>query len=92
MRFFETIGRRPLFSIVMIAILAVLLPLLAVVQYRWIGQVSEAERERFQYNLDLATERFGQDLFREFYRILFSFRLLPAGESLADHLARISQE
>jgi signal transduction histidine kinase len=40
------------------AALLVLLPGLAVLQYRWVGQVSEAERERMQHNLRNAASQF----------------------------------
>ena len=38
--------------------LLVLLPALAVLQYRWVGQVSVAERERMQRNLRNAAAQF----------------------------------
>ena len=40
------------------ALLVVLLPVLAFMQYRWVGQVSEGERERMQRNLENAAEQF----------------------------------
>jgi signal transduction histidine kinase len=40
------------------ALLLVLLPALAVVQYRWVGQVSQAEQERMQRNLQNAADQF----------------------------------
>ena len=46
------------------ALLLVLLPALAIVQYRWVGQVSEAERERMQRNLQNASEQF-RDTFNQ---------------------------
>jgi signal transduction histidine kinase len=39
-------------------LLLVLLPALAVVQYRWVGQVSVAERERMHRNLENAADQF----------------------------------
>src|SRR5688500_19487157 len=36
----------------------ILLPALAVLQYRWVGQVSEAERERMHRNLINAADQF----------------------------------
>jgi len=52
MKHITSISQRPVFSIAMIGALVVLLPLLAVLQYRWIGQVSQAERTRLARNLD----------------------------------------
>lgn len=55
----------------------ILLPLLAYLQYRWIGQVSAAEQTRLQESLDIATRRFVEDLRNEFTRIAVGFR--PSG-------------
>ena len=43
---------------VLTALLVVLLPVLAFMQYRWVGQVSEGERERMQRNLETAAGQF----------------------------------
>ena len=43
---------------VLTVMLVVLLPVLAVMQYRWVGQVSEGERERMQRNLQNAADQF----------------------------------
>jgi hypothetical protein len=40
------------------AALLVLLPALAVLQYRWVGQVSEAERDRMERNVRTAAFQF----------------------------------
>jgi len=42
-----------------------LLPVLGVLQYRWVGQVSQAERERMQANLLKITTRFAEDFDHE---------------------------
>ncbi len=47
-----------------------LLPVLAVLQYRWVGQVSQAERERMQANLLKITTRFAEDFDHEVGREL----------------------
>lgn len=47
-----------------------LLPVLAVLQYRWVGQVSQAERERMQANLLKITTRFAEDFDHEVAREL----------------------
>ena len=49
---------RPSGLTLLTAALLVLLPALAVLQYRWAGQVSEAERERMQHNLRNAASQF----------------------------------
>jgi len=75
----STISHRPIFSIVMIGALAVLLPLLAVLQYRWIGQVSEIEGQRLRQTLNLTTRGSTRDLNNELEQIVNDFRL---GQSL----------
>jgi len=49
---------RPSGLTVLSAVLLVLLPTLAVLQYRWVGQLSTAERERMQRNLANAAIQF----------------------------------
>lgn len=76
----------------------VILLCLAVVQYRWIGQVSEAERERLQAGLESATLRFAGDFNGEFVRILQALnpggpRFAPqAAEEYAERFARWKEE
>ena len=74
MKTLGSIRRRPWSSIVLIGVLVILLPLLAFLQYRWIGQVSESERERMGENLDIAMNRFVEELFREFSDISATFQ------------------
>ncbi len=59
-----------------------LLVLLATLQYRWIGQLSSAERERLQNDLHAAAERFADEFNRETGRAM----QIPAGPrpSVAD--------
>ena len=54
--------------IVLVAALIALLPLLAVLQFRWLGEVSRAERERMQASLKTAVTNFSQDFDREITR------------------------
>jgi signal transduction histidine kinase len=57
------------------AALVVLLGVLAALQYRWLGQVSEAERERMQATLKAGAARFGEDFDREIGRVYFNLKL-----------------
>ena len=52
-----------------------LLVVLAWLQYRWLGQVSEAERARMQTTLSAGAARFTQDFDRELGRVYFSLGL-----------------
>ncbi|MBI3696555.1 MAG: HAMP domain-containing histidine kinase [Acidobacteria bacterium] len=58
--------------------LLVLLPALAVLQYQWIGEVSQAERERMQANLNTATTHFTQEFNHEIARASLAFQMDPA--------------
>lgn len=56
-----------------------LLPLLAALQYFWLGQLSTGERERMRTNMRAIANRFGQDLDQEIARTYAAF--LPDRES-----------
>jgi signal transduction histidine kinase len=68
---------RPSGLTLLTAALLVLLPTLAVLQYRWVGQVSEAERERMQYNLRTAASQFRDAFDLEVGRALISLQVGP---------------
>ncbi|HMZ18816.1 MAG TPA: histidine kinase dimerization/phospho-acceptor domain-containing protein [Blastocatellia bacterium] len=57
--------QRPSLMLLLVIALLVLLPLLAVLQYRWLGEVSAADRERRQANLKTSADRFCSDFDRE---------------------------
>jgi two-component system, OmpR family, sensor histidine kinase SenX3 len=52
----------------LVAIVLLLVPALAWLQYRWVGQVSEAERERMQRTLRTAAAQFATDFDTELSR------------------------
>lgn len=56
-------------------LLLVLLPALAVLQYRWVGQVSTAERERMQRNLQSAADQFRQTFDQEIVRAAIALQV-----------------
>jgi hypothetical protein len=59
-------------------VLLVLLPALAVLQYRWVGQVSTAERDRMQRNLRTAAGQFRENFDGEMIRAVLSLQVGPA--------------
>ena len=67
--------RRPSGSVLLVGAALVLLPTLAVLQYRWIGQVSDAERERRQRTLEHATSAIAQDVDLELIRALVGLQV-----------------
>src|SRR5687768_4039399 len=63
------------FPILLIAVLLGLLALLAALQYRWLGQISDGERVRLQNRLQADTQRFAEDFNREMQSAYFNFQL-----------------
>jgi signal transduction histidine kinase len=59
------------------AALLATLPVLALQQYRWIGQLSEAERDRMRANLRTATEHFALEFNRELIRAALIVQMTP---------------
>ena len=66
---------RAKFSVALVAFLLILLPILAVLQYRWIGEVSTAERARLGSSLRMASERMAGDFAGEIGRMANVFQL-----------------
>ena len=66
---------RSWFPITLVILLLGLLALLATLQYRWLGQISDGERERLQNRLQIDTRRFAEDFNREIQNAYFNFQL-----------------
>jgi signal transduction histidine kinase len=62
-------------SVVLVGLLLILLPFLAVWQYSWIGEVSNAELDRLQSSLRAASDRFATDFDAEFTRLSNSYQI-----------------
>jgi signal transduction histidine kinase len=65
---------RPSGLTLLVVALLLLLPALAVLQYRWVGQVSDAERERMHRNLQVAAVQFREAFDYEIARAVNSLR------------------
>jgi signal transduction histidine kinase len=83
-------GRR--FRLPMLVVAAAmfgLIALLATLQYRWLGRISEAERERMTATLNTRATGFAQDFDRELTRayLMFQVEPTPADESPAARIA-----
>lgn len=63
------------FTILLVIVLLALLGVLAYLQYAWLGQISEGERERLQRNLQMDTQRFAEDFNREMQNAYFNFQI-----------------
>jgi signal transduction histidine kinase len=80
--------------LILLSAMAVLLPLLAALQYYWLGQVSEAATERLQISLRASANRFRQDFNREFIRAYLNFQmdsLVPPQDIERYHLDRFER-
>ncbi|MFN0122883.1 MAG: sensor histidine kinase [Blastocatellia bacterium] len=77
--------------VVIAGMLLLLLPLLAFLQYRWLGQLSEGEREMIKTRLRSMAGRFGQDFDRELtgiYAALAPEREMQSAEHMRSLPAR----
>ena len=66
-------------QLIVAAVLLLLLPLLAMMQYRLLGKVSEGERERLRASLLASATRFSADFDQEITRICAAFLTAQAG-------------
>src|SRR3977135_3850518 len=88
---------KPSRMLIVLTIMAVLLPLLATLQYFWLGQVSEGASERLQSTLRASAAGFRHDFNRELIRAYLNFTmdsLAPpsgAAEIARYHLDRLEQ-
>src|SRR5262249_48826291 len=62
-------------SLILVGLLLILLPILAIFQYRWIGEVSASEHDRLESSLRIASDRFATDFDAEFSRIGSAFQV-----------------
>ncbi len=63
------------FPIFLVVVLLGLLVLLATLQYRWLGQISDGEREHLQKVAQSDTQHFAEDFDREMQNAYFNFQL-----------------
>lgn len=78
----------------LVGVLTVLLGLLAMLQYRWTGEIGRAEAERQQHRLERSARRFAQELRHEVGRVALAFR--PdfrgrSGDVRTDQLDRLAR-
>ncbi|MGI8639886.1 MAG: hypothetical protein ACR2MG_08015, partial [Pyrinomonadaceae bacterium] len=66
--------KRSWLTILLVIGLLGLLGLLATLQYQWLGQISQSERERLERNLQTDTQRFAEDFNREMQTAYFNFQ------------------
>ena len=66
---------KPSRMLILLTAMAVLLPLLAALQYHWLGQVSEGATQRLQSSLRARAREFRYDFNREFIRAYLNFHV-----------------
>src|SRR5215468_10131751 len=66
--------QKPRLFLLVVVVLILLLPLLAYLQYDWLGKVSEREREQMQSSLQRALRQFAKDFNREITRAFVQFQ------------------
>ncbi|MDZ4700306.1 MAG: HAMP domain-containing sensor histidine kinase [Rhodothermales bacterium] len=81
--------KKPSWMLLMVLSMAVLLPGLAFMQFRWIGQLSDSELERMRANLNTSAEYFHDAFDREISPLRWLFRVSLTGstEEVANQLA-----
>ena len=80
--------------LIVVGLLLLLLPLLAALQYRWLGQVSDGEREQLKLNIRTTARRFAQDFDRELTLAYAAFAPGPSSQGeidQQDYLERYSR-
>jgi signal transduction histidine kinase len=78
-------------TLALVAVIGVLLPVLAVLQYRWMGEISRLEQVRARTNIDAAAQRFSMEfdemlaaIYARYYEHLPPGRLAPRSDSASD--------
>jgi signal transduction histidine kinase len=74
-------------TVLLALLLPVLLGVLATLQYRWLGEISTAERERMQARLQTDARRFAQDFNAEMTKAFFAFQFDLADAENPDKLS-----
>jgi signal transduction histidine kinase len=91
-------SRRTTGQLLLAATLLVLLAALGTLQYRWLGQVSDAERDRMRAMLNTRASAFVEEFDRAITRVYVAFQAMPpqiehgdATAALIDALARANE-
>lgn len=74
--------RDSLLSLIVGGLLVILLPLLAALQYRWLGQVSDGDREQMKAGVQNTARRISEDFDQELTRAFISY--VSPSEKLSD--------
>ena len=78
-------SRSAIASLISLAVLGAALVVLGALQYRWIGQMADAERLRMRAGIEFAAHHFSDEFDHELTRMFFSFQM-PLPEATPDRL------
>lgn len=84
-------SRSAVAALISLVVLATALAVLGALQYRWIGEMADAERQRMRAGIDFAAHHFSDDFDHELTRMFFSFQM-PMPEATAENLLRRYEE
>ncbi len=73
-------SKRAFLRLSLVAVLAAVLVLLAVLQYRWSLEISRAERTRIEASLNTSMNQFRQEFYRELAQVTTAFHSDPTAE------------
>jgi signal transduction histidine kinase len=80
-------SRSAVAALISLAVLAAALIVLGTLQYRWIGEMADAERQRMRAGIDFAAHHFSDDFDHELTRMFFAFQM-PLPEATPEHLLK----
>jgi signal transduction histidine kinase len=72
-------------ALVSLTVLTAALIILGTLQYQWIGEIANAERQRMRAGLEFAAHHFSDEFDHELTRMFLAFQL-PMPDATADHL------
>ena len=74
-------------ALISLAVLGAALIVLGTLQYRWIGEMADAERQRMRAGIEFAAHHYSDDFDHELTRMFFAFQM-PLPEATPEHLLR----
>jgi signal transduction histidine kinase len=72
-------------ALISLTVLTAALIILGTLQYRWIGEIADAERQRMRAGIEFAAHHFSDEFDHELTRMFLAFQL-PMPDATADHL------
>jgi len=78
-------SRSAIAALISLAVLTAALIVLGALQYRWIGEMADAERQRMRTAIDFAAHHYADEFDHELTRMFLAFQL-PMPDATPDHL------